>query len=88
MLKNVTITVEEDALRRARVLAAEKNTSLSRFVGELLAKEMAEAEKQRENEVRSTEAHRAAYQRWKRIPRMDLDAANRLSREEANERQR
>src|ERR1035437_8212771 len=33
VLKNVTITVEEDALRWARKQAAEENTSVSKLVG-------------------------------------------------------
>ena len=87
VLKNVTVTVEEEALRWARIRAAEQNISLSRYVGELLSEEMANTAKEREAISRSTEAYRTAYEEWKRIPRMVLDAANRLTREEANERQ-
>ena len=36
VMKNVTITLEEDVVRWARILAAERNTSLSRLVGEML----------------------------------------------------
>ena len=35
-LSNVTVTVEEGTLERAKVEAAKKNLSLSRFVGEVL----------------------------------------------------
>ena len=35
-LTNVTVTLDEDTLARARVKAAEKNESLSRYVGEVL----------------------------------------------------
>ena len=35
-LTNVTVTLDEDTLARARVKAAEKNESLSRYVGEML----------------------------------------------------
>ena len=35
-LTNVTVTLDEDTLARARVKAAEKNVSLSRYVGEML----------------------------------------------------
>ena len=35
-LRNVTITVEEDVARWARVRAAEENTSVSQLVGNLL----------------------------------------------------
>ena len=40
-MKNVTITLEEAVARWARVAAAEKEMSLSRFVGELVREEMA-----------------------------------------------
>ena len=33
-MKNVTVTMDEDLLRRARVAAAHEGTSLSRFVAE------------------------------------------------------
>ena len=40
-LRNMTITVEDDVARWARVRAAEKNTSVSRLVGEMLKERMA-----------------------------------------------
>jgi hypothetical protein len=40
VLKNVTITVEEDVLKWARKRAAEENTSVSRLLGEALKREM------------------------------------------------
>lgn len=39
-LKNVTITLDEEVARWARLEAARANTSVSRFVGELLAGRM------------------------------------------------
>ena len=39
-MKNVTITVEDDALEWARIQAAKRNSSVSRLVGELLADKM------------------------------------------------
>jgi hypothetical protein len=39
-MKNVTITVEDDALEWARMQAAKRNTSVSRLVGEMLADKM------------------------------------------------
>ncbi|MFH0821123.1 MAG: hypothetical protein V2B18_00095 [Pseudomonadota bacterium] len=39
-MKNVTITLDEETARWARVRAAELNTSVSRFVGELLRERM------------------------------------------------
>lgn len=42
-MKNVTITLDEETARWARVNAARKNVSLSRFVGELLHGQMRES---------------------------------------------
>lgn len=39
-MKNVTITLEEEVARWARVRAAERDTSVSRMVGEMLRDEM------------------------------------------------
>jgi hypothetical protein len=44
-MKNVTISMDEEVARWARVAAAERNTSVSRMVGELLRERM-EAEGQ------------------------------------------
>ena len=41
-LKNVTITLDEDVARWARIQAAERDTSVSRLVGELLREKMRE----------------------------------------------
>lgn len=41
-MKNVTITLDEKVARWARVWAAERNTSVSRFVGQLLEEKMRE----------------------------------------------
>jgi len=41
-MKNVTITLDEDVARWARIQAAERNTSVSRLVGELLKEKMRE----------------------------------------------
>jgi plasmid stability protein len=37
-MKNVTITLEDDLVRRARVQAAQEGKSLSRFVSELVTR--------------------------------------------------
>lgn len=76
-MKNVTITVEEDALKWARKQAAEKNTSVSKLVGRML-----------EDKMRLTDEYWAAYERMKKIKPIPGLAANRLTREEANERRR
>ncbi len=39
-MKNVTVTLQPEVARWARVRAAEQDMSLSRFLGELLRKEM------------------------------------------------
>ena len=39
-MRNLTITVEDQALEWARIEAAKRNTSVSRLVGELLAEKM------------------------------------------------
>ena len=39
-MKNVTITLDEHAAAWARVRAAERNLSLSRYVGEMIHKQM------------------------------------------------
>lgn len=41
-MKNVTITLDEEVARWARVQAAERKTSLSRLVGQLLRNHMKE----------------------------------------------
>lgn len=39
-MKNVTITVDEEVARWARIEAAKRDTSVSRMVGEMLAEKM------------------------------------------------
>jgi hypothetical protein len=41
-LRNVTITLDEDVARWARIRAAERETSVSRLVGDLLRERMRE----------------------------------------------
>jgi hypothetical protein len=50
-MKNITITLDEQAAAWARVQAAERNMSLSRYVGELLRERM-----------RHSREYEAAYQ--------------------------
>jgi hypothetical protein len=78
VLKNMTITVSEEAARWARKKAAEENTSVSKLVGRML-----------EDQMRCTDEYWAAYEKFKRIkPIPGIDAAHRLAREEAHERRR
>ena len=43
-MKNVTITLKEEVARWARIKAAERNTSVSRLLGEILQERMKEEE--------------------------------------------
>jgi hypothetical protein len=52
-LKNLTITLDEDTAARARVQAAERNMSLSRYIGEVLREQM-----------RNSDDYEAAYRAW------------------------
>ena len=54
---------------------AEENTSVSRLIGKML-----------EEQMRRSDDYSDAYRSWKELPAMDLDAANRLSREDAHAR--
>jgi len=80
VLKNVTVTLEEEALRWARHEAAEKGVSVSKLLGRLIERES----------CRRGPEYRKAFEQWKKLSSMglDIDAANRLSREEAHERRR
>jgi hypothetical protein len=75
VLRNVTITLSEEAARWARKKAAEESTSVSRLVGHML-----------EDQMRLSDEYWRAYRKWKRIKTLDLDAAGRLSRDEAHAR--
>ncbi len=76
VLRNMTITVSEELARWARKKAAEENTSVSKLVGRML-----------ENQMRMTDEYWRAYDRWKKIGAIKgIDAARRLSRDEAHER--
>ncbi|MGD0500052.1 MAG: CopG family transcriptional regulator [Bryobacteraceae bacterium] len=76
MLKNVTITLSEEAAQWARRKAAEENTSVSKLVGRML-----------ENQMRMTDDYWKAYERWKKIkPIKGFDASKRLKRDELYDR--
>lgn len=53
-MKNVTITLDEETARLARVRAAERDMSVSRYVGELLR-----------NELRHEKDYESAYRAWR-----------------------
>lgn len=75
MLRNITVSVSDEVARWARKKAAEENTSVSRLVGRML-----------EEQMTMSDEYWRAYRRWKKIRSMDVDAAGRLSREEAHAR--
>ncbi len=75
VLKKVTITRSEEAVRWARLKAAEENTSVSRLVGKML-----------EEQIEHSTTYQEAYRQWREIKPMGLGAANRMTREEAHER--
>jgi len=58
VVRNVTITLEEEVARWAKVWAAEHDTSVSRFLGELLKARM----------LRDQEYQAAMTQYWSRQP--------------------
>jgi hypothetical protein len=75
LLKKVTITLSQDVANWAREKADRENTSVSRLVGDMVEKQMLESRDFQD-----------AYRRWQKIQRMDIDAANRLTREDAHRR--
>lgn len=77
MLKNVTITVEEETLRWARREAADKGTSVSKFVGQVLDKEM-----------HNRDSYWRAYEEWKKIKPFRTRRSPPISREETYDRGR
>jgi len=76
-LRNITITLEEEVARWARVEAARKDTSVSRYLAEVLKRQMGE-------EAGYETAKKRAL---KRKPFLRTDGKY-LSREEAHERSR
>ena len=53
-MKNLTITLDEETARLARGRAAKRDMSVSRYIGELLRREL-----------RHDEAYEAAYRAWR-----------------------
>jgi len=76
VLKNVTITLSEDAARWARAKAAEENTSVSKLVGRML-----------EDQMRASSRYWQAYEKWKRVGTIKgFDASRRLKRDQLYDR--
>jgi len=53
-MKNVTISLDDDTAEKARIRAAERKMSVSRFIGEMLRKELGH-----------DDAYEAAYRAWR-----------------------
>ena len=64
-MKNVTITLDEETATRARVRAAERRMSLSRFIGELLREHLRQARE-----------YEAAYRAWRAEKPLKLKGAH------------
>ncbi len=74
--RNVTIRISDDAALWARRQAAEKNTSVSRLVGEML-----------ERQLRLSDEYWRAFDHWKSNRALaGAGAAERLSRQDVHER--
>jgi hypothetical protein len=74
--KNVTIRTSEEAILWARRQAVEKNTSVSRLVGDML-----------ERQMRLSDEYWRAFDHWKtHRPLAEVGAAKRMSREDVHER--
>jgi Family of unknown function (DUF6364) len=72
----ITISVAAEVLRWARQRAVDENTSVSKLIARLLAKE-------------KSDAYWRAYEEWKNLPDDlggSIDASKRFTRDEAHER--
>lgn len=76
-MKNITVSVDDETYRRARIKAAEHDTSVSAVVKRLLT-EFAEGENTFDRLVAEEAALRASIR--------SFDASDRLSRDELHER--
>jgi hypothetical protein len=75
-MKNVTITLDEETARWARIEAAQRNTSVSRLIGELLHQHM-----------RTQTTYKDAMQRYlARTPTALKDTGRYPAREELHDR--
>jgi len=75
-LRNLTLTLDEETFAKARVRAAERNLSLSRYIGELLKREL-----------RHGDEYESAYRTWRAARPFALKGGERYpNREELHER--
>jgi len=75
MMKNVTVTLDEETARWARVEAAERDTSVSSFLRELLQERM-----------RGQSSYRDAMERYLARPAVKLGGGQQLTREDLHDR--
>ena len=76
-MKNITVSLDADTYRRARVIAAERDTSVSALVKQFLV-DLASGESETERLKRQERALRERF--------VDFDASDRLSRDDAHRR--
>ena len=76
-MKNITVSLDDDTYRRARMIAAQRDTSVSALVKQFLV-ELASGESEAERLKREERALR------ERIA--DFDASDRLSRDDVHRR--
>ena len=76
-MKNVTITMDEEVARWARIKAAEQDTSVSRLVGEMLREKMM-----------NEQAYHSSMERYlsRKPSRVSLPGTSYPMREETHER--
>ncbi|MFZ5932421.1 MAG: hypothetical protein ACOY15_14570 [Pseudomonadota bacterium] len=77
-MKNITVSVDDETYRRARIKAAEKDTSVSALVKQFL-NDIASGETQNERLKREEKALRAAIR--------DFRATDNISRDELHQRE-
>lgn len=78
-MKNITVTVDDETYRKARIKAAERDTSVSALVKQFLNR-LAAGESQAERLLSDERALRERIQNFR--------AADRLSRDELHDRRR
>lgn len=76
-MKNITVSLDDETYRRARVIAAERDTSVSALVKQFLV-ELASEESEAERLKREERALRQSIS--------DFDASDRLSRDDVHRR--
>lgn len=75
-MKNITVSMKEDAADWARLEAARRNTSVSRLLGEMVAEKM-----------RHNDSYERAMNEWlNRIPRWKTDGTAYPTRDASNDR--